>query len=169
MPEDQFDQDLDQDQAPGQVDQDQGAEVSMGSPSSDENSVSDSSSNMSCSSGDWYMSEVREKQLRWEEEVNRRMIIIWQRPEFTIVNREVVENDPDDFGFLPNHTVVRLTLRNGDIITGVESQVLEWMSSRIRAKAVSFLLMAAGGRYRINFQRCNRMPRSEGPVQVSDF
>ncbi len=104
-----------------------------------------------------------------ERRIVTRMGIIWTRPQFTITHREVLQDFPDGLNYVPNHTVVRYTFRNGDIVTGVETQVRQWLLDRVRAEATSFLLRAEGGRHRIIFQRSNRRPRSKEPVHIIDI
>ncbi len=137
---------------------------------SSEDSSDDTASNSS-SSTDSYMEELMAEERERERQIQRRMGIIWNRPEFTLTQREVVEDFPDAPDGLNSttHTVVRYTFRNGDIVTGVETQIMEWLRARIRAKAISFILRTEGGRHRIVFQRSNRRPRSEGPVRVIDI
>lgn len=104
-----------------------------------------------------------------ERQIMTRMGIIWLRPQFTITDREVLRDLPDSLNDVPNRTVVKYTFRNGDIVTGVESQIRQWLIDRVRSEATSFHLRAEGNRHRIIFQRSNRRPRSEEPVQIIDI
>jgi hypothetical protein len=104
-----------------------------------------------------------------ERQIMTRMGIIWLRPQFTITHREVLRDLPDSLNNVPNRTVVKYTFRNGDIVTGVESQIRQWLIDRVRSEATSFHLRAEGNRHRIIFQRSNRRPRSEEPVQIIDI
>jgi hypothetical protein len=104
-----------------------------------------------------------------ERQIMTRMGIIWLRPQFTITHREVLRDLPDGLNNVPNRTVVKYTFRNGDIVTGVESQIRQWLIDRVRSEATSFHLRAEGNRHLIIFQRSNRRPRSEEPVQIIDI